>query len=112
MHALGLRRVDGLKTREDVVEKTILLRFLSVLPQDCYSSVAEKRPKDGQEAAMYRGFDRRDRSGRTGRHQYPYYKWHDGEPQGGYNNGNNSASNNSGRVADVASSSGSNSRVV
>ena len=119
VRALGLRRVDGLKTREDVVEKTILSLFLSLLPQDCYSSVAEKRPKDGQEAAMYaqeweetRGFDRRDRSRWTGRRQYPYYKRHDGKPQGGYNNSNNSASNNSGRVADVASSSGSNSRVL
>ena len=68
VRSTGLRHLHGLKTREEVVEKTILSRFLSLLSQECYSSVVEKRPKDGLEASRMvqeyeetRGFVRRQR---------------------------------------------------
>ena len=51
IRSTGLRRLDGLKTKEEVVEHTILSRFMSLLSQDCYASVADRRPKDGQTAA-------------------------------------------------------------
>ena len=36
-----LRRLHGLKTREEICEKVILSRFLSLLPQDSYNSVVD-----------------------------------------------------------------------
>ena len=38
---MGLRRLDCLKTREEVIEHTILSRFMSLLPQDCYAAVSD-----------------------------------------------------------------------
>ena len=51
VRALGIRRFHGLKTREEVCEKSILSRFLSLLPPECYSFVVSKQPKNGQEAS-------------------------------------------------------------
>ena len=51
VRSTGLRWLHGLMSHEQLVEKTILSRFLSLLPQDCYSSVVEKRPKNGLEAS-------------------------------------------------------------
>ena len=104
-----LRRVDGLKTRDEVVEQTILSHFLSLLPQDCYASVADRRPKDGQSAARMaqewedtRAFRRRHRPWRTGQRPYNSFRGSEGEPHGG----NGSASNSGSRMANVSSSSG------
>ena len=51
VRAIGLRRLYGLSTREEITEKIILSRFLSLLPADCYSSVVTKQPQTGLEAA-------------------------------------------------------------
>ena len=51
VRATGLRRLHGLATREEILEKVILSRFLSLLPAECYSCVVSKQPKNGLEAA-------------------------------------------------------------
>ena len=62
----GLRRLHGLRSRDEVVERTILSSYLSLLSQECYTSVVAKGPKDELEAARLvqefeetRGFARR-----------------------------------------------------
>ena len=69
----GLRYLQGLMTREEILERTILSRFMSLLPQDCYSFVAGKNPKNGLEAARQvqefeetRGFAKRQQPWRHG----------------------------------------------
>ena len=51
VRAIGLRRLHGLASKEEIIEKTILSRFLSLLYPECYSNVASKQPKNGLEAA-------------------------------------------------------------
>ena len=51
VRAIGLRRLHGLASKEEIIEKTILSRFLSLLHPECYSNVASKQPKNGLEAA-------------------------------------------------------------
>ena len=46
-----LRRLYGLSSKEEITEKVILSRFLSLLPADCYSAVVNKHPKTGLEAS-------------------------------------------------------------
>ena len=66
VRSTGLRRLHGLRSRDEVVERTILSRYLSLLSQECYTFVVAKGPKDGLEAARLvqefeetRGFARR-----------------------------------------------------
>ena len=73
VRSTGMRRVHGLKTREELCEKMILSRFLSTLPPDCYNSVVTKQPKTGLEASRYvqefeksRIFSRRNQTWRSG----------------------------------------------
>ena len=51
VRSVGLRRLYGLASVHDIVEKVILSRYLSLLPAECYSSVTGKAPKDGLEAS-------------------------------------------------------------
>ena len=51
VRSTGLQRLHGLRSREEVVEIIILSRFLSLLPQECYSSVVTKCPKNDLEAS-------------------------------------------------------------
>ena len=53
VHATGYRRMEGLSTKEECCNKMILLKFLTLLGADCYSSVVAKRPKNGNEAARF-----------------------------------------------------------
>ena len=53
VRSTGLRRLHGLMSREEICEKVILSRFLSLLPPDCYSSVVAKQPKTGLEASRF-----------------------------------------------------------
>ena len=46
-----MRKLHGLKDREEIVEHVVLSRFLSLLPPECYSFVIAKQPKTGLEAA-------------------------------------------------------------
>ena len=108
VRSTGLRRVHGLKTREEVVEHTIMSRFLSLVSQECYSSVMERSPKDGlaasrmvQEWEETRGFQRRHRPWRAGQRPQTNYgrqnseqghmRGSDGEQQGSTNVGNSSS---------------------
>ena len=51
VRATGIRRLHGLHSREEICEKVILSRYMSLLPPDCYACVATKQPKNGIEAA-------------------------------------------------------------
>ena len=51
IRSTGLRRLDGLVTKEEVCEKVILSRFLSLLAPDCYNCVIARQPQTGLEAA-------------------------------------------------------------
>ena len=51
VRATGIRRLHGFNSREEVCERVILSRYLSLLPSDCYACVASKQPKNGLEAA-------------------------------------------------------------
>ena len=53
VRSTGIRRFHGLATKEEVCEKVILSRFLSLLSPDCYSSVVAKQPKNGLEASRF-----------------------------------------------------------
>ena len=53
VRATGLRRLHGLNSREEICERVILSRYLSLLPSDCYASVSAKQPKNGLEAARF-----------------------------------------------------------
>ena len=51
VRAIGIRRLQGLSTKEEILEKLVLSRFMSLLPSDSYSSAMARQPKDGLEAA-------------------------------------------------------------
>ena len=51
VRSVGLRRLHGLSSREEILEKEIFSRFLSLLPAECYSSVVSKHPRTGLEAS-------------------------------------------------------------
>lgn len=52
VRSTGNRMFDGLN-RDDMFERMVLSRFLSLLPQECYTNVIGRRPVNGQEAARY-----------------------------------------------------------
>ena len=51
VRAIGIRRLQGLSTKEEILEKLVLSRFMSLLPSDSYSCAMARQPKDGLEAA-------------------------------------------------------------
>ena len=51
IRALGMRRLQGLSTKEEIMEKMVLSRFMSLLSSDSYSCAMARQPKDGLEAA-------------------------------------------------------------
>ena len=51
IRACGIMRMQGLISKEEILEKLVLSRFLSLLSQDCYTHATDRRPKDGLEAA-------------------------------------------------------------
>ena len=51
VRAIGIRRLQGLSTKEEILEKLVLSRFMSLLPSESYSSAMARQPKDGLEAA-------------------------------------------------------------
>ena len=51
IRACGIMRLQGLISKEEILEKLVLSRFLSLLSQDCYTHATDRRPKDGLEAA-------------------------------------------------------------
>ena len=51
VRAIGIRRLQGLSSKEEILEKLVLSRFMSLLPSDSYSSAMARQPKDGLQAA-------------------------------------------------------------
>ena len=51
VRSIGLRKLHGLKERDEFVEHIVLSRFMSLLPSECYNFVSAKQPKTGLEAA-------------------------------------------------------------
>ena len=51
VRATGIRRLHGFNSKEEICERVILSRYMSLLPPDCYACVATKQPKNGLEAA-------------------------------------------------------------
>ena len=79
VRSTGIRRLDGLTTREEVCERIILSRYLSLLPPDCYTNVVARNPKNGLEAAGFvqefeeaRTFAKRHQPWQTEYHSQPY----------------------------------------
>ena len=106
MRSTGSRRFHGLETKEEVIEKVLLSRYLYLLSPECYDSVSAKNPKTGQEASKlvqeYEGrgnFSRRHLSGRShGSHHYQqnsYSKREQGGSGVGSTHGGSSSTNGS-----------------
>ena len=53
VHTTGMRRMDGLTSKEECCNRMILSKFLALLSPDCYTSVVAKRPRTGHEAAKF-----------------------------------------------------------
>ena len=51
IRAIGLRRLHGLTSVAQIMEKTILSRYLSLLTADCYAAVSQRQPETGLEAS-------------------------------------------------------------
>ena len=51
IRAIGIRRLQGLASKEEILEKLVLSRFMSLLSSDSYSCATARQPKDGLEAA-------------------------------------------------------------
>ena len=77
IRACGILRLQGLSTKEQILEKLVLSRFLSLLPADTYAHAADRRPKDGLEAAKIvqeleqrRAFTREKQGWRSNHHSH------------------------------------------
>ena len=51
VRSLGLRRLHGMTSKDEVVEHMILSRYLSLLSAECYGVVVNMHPKTGLDAA-------------------------------------------------------------
>ena len=51
IRACGILRIQGLTSRDEILEKLVLSRFLSLLPADSYTHATDRCPKNGSEAA-------------------------------------------------------------
>ena len=109
IRAIGIRRLHGLVTREEILEKVILSRFLSLLPSDSYSSVMSSKPKNGLEAArlLREHEETRSYSGRARpwkqHNSSQYRRDHNGGSSHGSGSTHGSGSSNSGNNSSNAS---------
>ena len=76
LRSIGLRMFDGAMTRDEVVERAVLSRFLYLLPSECYAQVAAQKPGTCAEASRMvhefegtRSFSRRRQPWRTDNQQ-------------------------------------------
>ena len=61
LSSTGIRRFCGLETREEIVQKVLLSRFMFLLSPEAYDCVSAKDPKSAQEAAkMVQDFEGRE----------------------------------------------------
>ena len=113
LRSTATRRFYGVETRDEVVEKVLLSRFLYLLSPECYDKVMAHRPKTAYEASQLahefegtHNFSKRYLSGRSdGNHSYqPTY--HSKREQGVSSSGVASTNgSSSGSKASVGSSS-------
>ena len=110
IRAVGIRRIHGLSSREEILEKMILSRFLFLLPADSYTSVVASKPKNGLEAAKLlqeheenRTYSRRRQPWRS----HPHYNSQSvrREQSGGSHTSGNSSSSAGGGSNGVSSGS-------
>ena len=109
VRSTGIRRFHGLATKEEVCEKVILSRFLSLLSPDCYSSVVAKQPKNGLEASRFvqefeetRSFSKRHQSWRSNHNHHGTQSYSKREQGNGGGVGGNSSSFNSSSTSSIA----------
>ena len=118
-------------TREEMFEKVLLSRFMSLLSADCYNCISARYPKTGEEAAeMVNDYENRgdfskrylaggNNGGRHQQHSY-YSKREGGSGSGSFHGSSNStkgssgnysgsSGNNSGSSGNYSGSSGNNS---
>ena len=117
VRGLGLRRLHGLTSKDEVVEHVILSRYLSLLSADCYGAVVNKQPKTGLEAARLvqeyeetRSFTRKRQHWKQD--NYQHYKREQGvvSSAGSSGGGNSSSEGGSPSQANSGSSNVSSSR--
>ena len=77
VRAIGIRRLEGLSSKEEILERLVLSRFLSLLHSDSYSGAMARQPKNGLEAAKIvqeleetRAYTRRKQGWRTDNHHH------------------------------------------
>ena len=102
VRAIGIRRLQGLSTKEEILEKLVLSRFMSLLSSDSYSCAMARQPKDGLEAARIvqeleetRAYSRK-RSGWRQDHNHHFQSsrrepYRSGSPNGGGTGSGNSS---------------------
>ena len=117
VRGLGLRRLHGLTSKDEVVEHVILSRYLSLLSADCYGAVVNKQPKTGLETARLvqeyeetRSFTRKRQPWKQD--NYQHYKREQGvvSSAGSSGGGNSSSEGGSPSQANSGSSNVSSSR--
>ena len=98
VRATGIRRLHA---REEILEKIVLSRFVSLLPSDSYTSVMSRQPKDGLEAARIvqefeetRSFSRKRQPWRQDHNHHNAQAFRREQNSGG-NSGSNSGGNGS-----------------
>ena len=116
LSSTGIRRFSGLVTREEIVQKVLLSRFMFLLSPEAYACVSAKDPKNAQEAAkMVQDFEGRDSFSKnlltSRRPSYQHYKRENGSSNGGTGNSNPRSSGNGNQGSGGTSSSGSSSGV-
>ena len=116
LSSTGIRRFSGLVTREEIVQKVLLSRFMFLLSPEAYACVSAKEPKNAQEAAkMVQDFEGRDSFSKnlltSRRPSYQHYKRENGSPNGETGNSNPRSSGNGSQGGGGTSSSGSSSGV-
>ena len=126
IRACGILRLQGLTSKDEILEKLVLSRFLSLLPADSYAHATDRCPKDGLEAAKLvqqleqrRAYTRekqgwkphhsgrREPSRGSGSHSYGNSGGHGNDSNGGRSSSpNRSSSHSSGNSSNPSSSPG------
>ena len=108
LRSIGMRMFDGADTRDEVVERAVLSRFLYLLPSECYTQVSAQKPKSSAEASRMvqefegtRAFAKRSQDRRTYSNSYSS-QGHSGRREPTANN--SSGSPNSGSSPNPTSS--------
>ena len=117
VRSTGTRRFHWLATKEEVCERVILSRFLSLLSPECYNSVVAKQPKNGLEASRYvqefeetRSFSKRHQSWRSNSNHHGPSSYVKREQGNGGGVGGNGSSSNSSSTSSIAQNSSTSSQ--